>query len=446
MPTRTNAKTANDIIAFFRMKLIGMQLFAGATDIDTPKFSDSLMSTKITKCRSVGLVCPSRHESWLGGLYHLQHLILAARSLPVPERLTFRDIWWNEQAPGKDPFLEVRANIGAPLELRLPSDLYGRLARRVRRIVHGKRSKGLADIFQTAGIDLLFPLLPCDHIGIPFVGWITDFQYKHLSAYYTEELQQAHDDDNIRIARQATLIMLSSSAAESDMRKFFPQLASRARVVRPCSVPTPDWWTLDPRAVAQRLGLPDRFFLISNTICRHKNHRTVFEALRILRDKGLHANIVCTGKKEDYRDPLFFPDLVRSVRDSRLEGQIHFVGSVPRSEHIALLRQCVAVVQPSEFEGWGFSISDAKALGKNILASDIPVHHEHCAPRTTFVPTHDPYVWAEALTRLWLTGNQGPDPLAEEEALLVSELEASRVGRELASLFDEACTLGVNRD
>jgi glycosyltransferase involved in cell wall biosynthesis len=308
--------------------------------------------------------------------------------------------------------------------------------------VKGYNRHSLADLFHDAGIDLLFPIVPCEKFGVPFVGWITDFQYRHLTSYYTEEQQRALDEMVSRVGLQATLIMLMSDDAAKDIRAFFPQLASRARVLRPCSVRSPDWLALDPKVTAERHSLAERFVLISNQICRHKNHRMVFEAVRLLADRGLRVNVVCTGKTEDYRDPRFFGELQELVQRLGLESQVRFLGAVPRSEYLALVRRCLAVAQPSEFEGWGFSLSDAKALGKHILASNIAVHHEHNAPTARFLPTHDSHAWAGALAEVWDTARPGPDVRAEEEALAVNHLDALRVGRELVAIFDEARTIG----
>jgi glycosyltransferase involved in cell wall biosynthesis len=393
---------------------------------------------------AIGVVSPSRNGSWLGGLYYLHHLIRACALLDPTDRPVFRDVWWSESLPEDDPFAAVRSVMGPPAVTGLPHDVWSRLSRRVRRLVKGYRGADLADVFHRAGIEVLFPLMPCERFGIPFVGWITDFQYRHLPGYYTADQWQSFEEDNRRTGDQMTLLMLSSADVAKDLRSFFPHLDARARVLRPCSVPSPDWWALDPKGVAAQHGLPDRFFLISNQICRHKNHRTVVQAARLLADRGLAIHVVCTGKTEDYRDPTFFAELQALVQAQRLEGQIRFLGALPRSEYVALLRRCLALVQPSEFEGWGFALSDAKALGKAILASNIAVHHEHNAAAARFVDPHDVGAWAEALAQVWQTAGPGPDLRAEEEAATTNLHDARRVGRELVALFDEARTIGAS--
>ncbi len=50
---------------------------------------------------------------------------------------------------------------------------------------------------------------------------------------------------------------------------------------------------------------------------------------------------------------------------------------------LVLLAHAVAVINPSRFEGWSSSVEEAKALGKPLIVSDIPVHREQVAGRTT---------------------------------------------------------------
>ena len=378
---------------------------------------------------TVGLVCPSRGDSWLGGLNYLHHL---ANCMVLPEAgLRPRDVWWGERCPVDDPFASVRAVLGDPVHLALPTLLWPRSVRFVRRWWRGSPRRTLADVFIDAGIDMLFPGSPCDLPGIPVVGWVTDLQYVHLPHYYTAEQRGSFRALYRRILETSDLVMLSSVAAQRDLEAEFADLAHKARVVRPCSVPTAEWWTANPGEVIRRLGLPERYFLVSNQICAHKNHRALIRALDALGSRGAAMHLVCTGRRADYRDPGFFPRLAAEVEARGLGSRVHFVGALPRVHHIALLRGAVALLQPSEFEGWGFALSDAQAAGTPAVASDIPVHHEHPAAGLRFVAPHDVDGWASAMAEAWQT------PRHEPADRPVSS-EPERVARELAELFSEA--------
>ncbi|MRD46827.1 glycosyltransferase [Caenimonas koreensis DSM 17982] len=384
----------------------------------------------------IGLVCPSTDGRWLGGLYYLQHLVLAVAELPPHERINFVDVWWNE-APEHDPFSEIREHLGPRVVVGLPQRLVPRIARAVKRRVLGA-PPGMSDLFEANGIGVLFPSLPCEEPGVPYVCWLADLQHRHLTQYYTPSQLEAIDATVIEESGKAALMMLSSHAAMQDLEKYFPRLVPKARVVFPVSVPTAEWFACDPAEVANRLGLPERFLMVSNQICAHKNHAVILEAVRRLHDEGTRVTVVCTGLRQDYRDLTFYSRLQARVDAMGLADQMLFVGALPRAEQLALMRRAVGVAQPSEFEGWGSAMSDAKVLGRPILASDLPVHREHRANVLAYLDPHDVDGWSREIRSLWLHGSLGPDLEGEARALESARQERLRVGRETVALFREA--------
>ena len=73
------------------------------------------------------------------------------------------------------------------------------------------------------------------------------------------------------------------------------------------------------------------------------------------------------------------------------------LGAVP-SRHLAVLMEhAIAFINPSLFEGWSTSVEEAKSMGKQILLSSIPVHHEQAPPRGIFFPPDDAAALADAL-------------------------------------------------
>jgi glycosyltransferase involved in cell wall biosynthesis len=381
-------------------------------------------------------VCPSPDGRWLGGLYYLQHLVLAVAELPPEERLEFVDVWWNE-APKHDPFVEIREHLGPRVVVGLPHRLVSRIGRAIRRRALGA-GPVMSDLFESNGIGVLFPGLPCEYPGVPYVYWLSDLQNRHLTDYYTPGQLEAIEASVTEESRKAALVMLSSNAAMRDLERFFPEIVPKARVVFPVSAPTAEWFACDPAEVATRLGLPDRFLVVSNQICAHKNHAVILEAVRRLNGEGTRITVVCTGLRQDYRDPAFFSSLQARVDAMGLAGQVRFVGALPRAEQVALMRRAIGVAQPSEFEGWGSAMSDAKVLGRPILASDLPVHREHGAAVRAYLEPHDAEAWSREIRNLWLHGSLGPDLEAEARALESARVERLRVGRETVAFFSEA--------
>jgi glycosyltransferase involved in cell wall biosynthesis len=391
---------------------------------------------------TVGLVTPSAADSWLGGHYIVQALFQAAHTLPPDDRLPFRDVWWGG-LPASDPFAEVRELFGPPAVVSMPSSAAARARRFVtRRLI---RSQGAGDLFRRAGIDVVFPVAPIGDAGVPLLFYIPDLQYRHLTDV-NDARAVAHFETYFRTqGAAASRIYVSSESVLRDVIAFLPELAPKTRVVFPCSMPTAAWWERDPATVAAAYALPERYLVIPNQISAHKNHLTIARALRVLRDRGVDAFVVCTGRNADYRDPSHFDRLSAAIADLGVDDRFRFLGVVPRPDQMAILRRAIAIVQPSEFEGWGAAVAEAKALAKPLLASDLPVHHEHRHPDVTWVPTRDVEGWADALEHAWRDLPAGPDPPAEEQARARTKVEALEVGRRFTALLRETTESGQRK-
>ncbi|GEO09908.1 hypothetical protein SAE01_24040 [Segetibacter aerophilus] len=118
------------------------------------------------------------------------------------------------------------------------------------------------------------------------------------------------------------------------------------------------------------------YFFLANQFYKHKNHILVFEAVKLLREKGIFIKLVCSGKLEDYRNPDYIEQVKTYVIDNNLQNDIKMLGIIPREDQLCLMKNCLAVIQPSKFEGWSTVIEDAKTLQMPILASTFGVHKE----------------------------------------------------------------------
>jgi glycosyltransferase involved in cell wall biosynthesis len=179
--------------------------------------------------------------------------------------------------------------------------------------------------------------------------------------------------------------------------------------------------------------------MLSNQFSHHKNHDTVFEAVRILKELGISVRVVCTGSTYGFRGDDYFLRLQEFIQTHGLASNIHILGMLPRGEQLALTRRSIAMLQPSAFEGWSTVIEDAKTLGKIVLASGIDVHREQL-PRTHpyFLDTYDPAAWACAMRDMWNAGRIGPDMPEEERALEEAKIRGMATGRSFLSAMREA--------
>jgi len=99
-------------------------------------------------------------------------------------------------------------------------------------------------------------------------------------------------------------------------------------------------------------------------------------AVKVLNDKNIHSNVVCTGNIHDYRNPEYFSSFLELLKTFKVEKQFRILGVIPYEEMISLMYYSKAVINPSLFEGWSTTVEESKILNKRILLSDIPVHKE----------------------------------------------------------------------
>ena len=99
-----------------------------------------------------------------------------------------------------------------------------------------------------------------------------------------------------------------------------------------------------------------------------------------------------------------------------LQNNIRILGRIPREHVLPLMRQSIAVLQPSLFEGWSTSVEEVKSLGKQIILSDIPIHREqNPTSGLYFLPT-SPSELAVLLLKLYTEKQPGPDLQLEQSA------------------------------
>ncbi len=80
------------------------------------------------------------------------------------------------------------------------------------------------------------------------------------------------------------------------------------------------------------------------------------------------------------------------------------------------MRRAAAIIQPSYFEGWSMLVEDCRALGKQIILSDIPIHREQSPPDATFFNPNDIQQLSTILADRWPQLRPGPDRLKENSA------------------------------
>jgi glycosyltransferase involved in cell wall biosynthesis len=353
----------------------------------------------VTERLRIGLDLRSGHEGWLGGLFYLQNLILATRQLPVEEQPELLGFFPAER---EDLSLDSFANV---VELRPfrggdpRGSIRAKIENRIKPLaaLGSEIPWGAGRAAAEYGVDVLFPTWKSKSTRrTAHLPWVPDLQHLHYPENFSRSERAARERGFRRMARVADLIVLSSETAAGDFAARYPGTEGKLRVLRFTTVFDDDEFRHEPAETRRRYKLPGRYLLFPGQFWRHKNHRLAFEAIRILRDRGVDVCLVCTGQTDDYRWPGHFAELASFLNEHELASNVRIVGVVPRTDYIQLLRASTAVVQSSLFEGWSSVVEDARAIGRPLVLSDIAVHIEQ-HPEATFFPRRDAPALAGAM-------------------------------------------------
>lgn len=304
------------------------------------------------------------------------HLILPLRGPRLSIRLFARRVRSlllkrGPNYPSSETVLAACAELDKRIHLNVIDRGYGALTRFCRR----------------AEIDVLLPstyALPAK-IGVPWIGYIADFQHKHLPHFFTEQERTLRDQHFTRILNAAPAIMMNSRTVAEDAARFYPGHSARCFAM-PFSADVPRVEPSDLVQAKKRYGIDGQFFMVCNQFWFHKDHATSFRAFAtLLRDRP-HLTLVCTGEPSDPRDPQHVPRLLELAESLGMKSQLKVLGLIPKADQLGLMTGCVAVIQPSLSEGGpgGGAVFDAVGLGIRSIVSDIPVNLELKEPTVTF--------------------------------------------------------------
>ena len=235
------------------------------------------------------------------------------------------------------------------------------------------------------------------------ISWIPDFQHVYYPEFFSIAEREFRDSYFKEIAKNHSKLVLSSQDSYDTYCRLYPEYTQNVGVVHFVSAIEEKDTEGDIHATLAKYGISDEnYFLVSNQFYRHKNHKCLFEAVKIAKDKhNVNLNIICTGLTKDSKDPAFFEEIENIIESFDINENIHILGLIPRNDQLVFMRHAIAVVQPSLFEGWGTSAEDAKTLGKIAVLSDIPVHREQADDKTILFEKDSCNELAEILCGLW---------------------------------------------
>jgi glycosyltransferase involved in cell wall biosynthesis len=253
--------------------------------------------------------------------------------------------------------------------------------------------RALDRLCERESIDVIGPLCgpPRGKFKTPWVGYLYDFQHKHLPNFFTRKSIRERNKAFFRMLASAKSIVVNAKNVKQDAEIFFPGMTDRILSLPFSAAAKREWLTTDPVSVCRQYGIGKSYFLVSNQFWLHKRHEIAIEAFARVASANKLVELVLTGATEDWRSPTRIDDIRALIAGLELTSRVHILGLIPKIEQIAIMRSAVAVVQPTSFEGGpgGGSVFDAVALGVPTIVSDILVNREIEEFVSCFFPVDD---------------------------------------------------------
>ena len=238
----------------------------------------------------IGIIFQGNHE-WIGGFFYIKHLLVAINSLSQDEKnnISLSLIAINVE---KNMLEQFRNLVNQVIEIPAWKLLIQKGKNRL------LKNPSILDyrFLKDYKFDFIYPYISSDNVPFAWGGWIPDFQHIHLPNYFSKREIQIRDLIFAKIAKYASIIILSSNMAKKDFCRLYPDEANKGQVMQFSSYFDKEWLLQEPSHVQLKYKLPDRFFLVCNQFWKHKDHLVIIEALKILKKDKVHPIIVCTGK------------------------------------------------------------------------------------------------------------------------------------------------------
>lgn len=253
------------------------------------------------------------------------------------------------------------------------------------------------------GVDLLHapafvaPIAsPC-----PVVITVHDVTYllypSHFSRWWTTYLRLVMPP----AVKSAAAIICGSENSKRDIVKAYGIAPNKVRVV-PYGV---DHERFHPGATlerpwAQTLGIRDSYVLHIGTFSYRKNIPTLLHAVAHLRTKGNWGDrqVILAGSQN--LSIKGGHEVFETIRELDLTGIVVLTGHMPDDHVPGLYANASMLVMPSLYEGFGFPVLEAMAVGTPVVCSDTSSLPEVAGDAAIFFPPQDYHALARAMEDL----------------------------------------------
>jgi len=348
------------------------------------------------KRKTIGLIFTGSSD-WIGGLYYIANIVKSLSYLEIKDRPNV--VLFYDKITPKGLLKELDFNFVKQVDLYEINKIKRLFFSLLYRVLN--RNYLFRYHIDKQNVDVIYPLnyyhKDLEFINVEKLYWIFDFQHKFLPQFFTKDEIKKRNKAFKEIADKANSVVVSSYTAKNHFYHFYPKSKAKVHVLQFVSIIDENKIT-DFNSLKEKYNIKTPYYLVSNQFWQHKNHMVVFEAINKLKKQNIEINVVFTGKEYEPRNPDYIVSIKEYIKINKLEKNIKMLGFIPREDQLGLMKNCIAIIQPSKFEGWGTVVEDAKSLGKQVILSDIEIHREQMLKDYLLFSVNDDKQLAELLS------------------------------------------------
>ncbi len=170
--------------------------------------------------------------------------------------------------------------------------------------------------------------------------------------------------------KKATAIITVSNNTKNDIIKIFGLDGKKIKVIYPGVTIKDNYTDMDFLATKRKFSLKEEFILFLGTIEPRKNIMGLLEEFIGFceENKNQKIQLVLAGSQGWIYQSIM--DKIRNINANKEKKLIHYLGRIGNRERNILLKNCRLFIYPSFYEGFGFPVVEAMALGAPVICSN----------------------------------------------------------------------------
>ncbi|MDR0555426.1 MAG: glycosyltransferase family 4 protein [Holosporaceae bacterium] len=237
--------------------------------------------------------------------------------------------------------------------------------------------------------------------SLPKISIIHDLAYVDIPDCNTPEFCSWLAKIGYLIIKSSSKIITISNFSKQRIMQRYNLSTDEVKMIYNCLV---NRITFHPTAnfINSCLGKYDlekgNYLIYVSSFWRHKNHPRLIEAFStFLSHSGSKVKLAIVGTFDIERHPDFYKSL---LAERGLHGKVICTHHVDEKELDVLLRNALAMVFPSRYEGFGMPVVEAMSMGIPVACSNVASLPEICGDAALFFDPYDTNDMAAAIEKI----------------------------------------------